>query len=113
MLAIRARRHRWPIHYDLVALAGRGGRRSCAMQIPPSPHFAPVALDAVFTTARAALPPGLRASEGLELEGAQTILGIPFAFAAPGAQRDVILLDGAPLTIDLAGATASYVLLVH
>jgi hypothetical protein len=80
---------------------------------PASDRFQPVRLDAAFNARRSELPASLRTPDGSAgLLGAQAIRGMPFAFgAADGA--NVLLLDREPVTVELAGACASYVLFVH
>ncbi len=83
------------------------------MTIPPSPHFTPVRLDDAFNARRTDLPEALRTPANMDPgHGSQAFLGIPFRLGEPGSP-DVILLDKAPVTIDLGGATASYIIFLH
>jgi hypothetical protein len=78
-----------------------------------SPHFTPVTLEGAFNARRSDLPERLRTPAGyIERYGEQTIRGIPFLFGgADGA--NVVMLDSDAVSIDLADATATYVLFVH
>src|SRR5205823_970963 len=62
---------------------------------------------------RAELPGPLRPPPAYAARfGAQSILGMPFVLG-PQDDLDVVLLDGAPVTLDLGDALATYVLFVH
>jgi len=83
------------------------------VRTPPSPHFKPVSLEGTFNARRDELPEGLRtppcAGDAL---GEQVVRGMPFAFGAAG-RPNVVLLDREPVTVELDGARATYVVLVH
>ena len=83
------------------------------LSLPVSPHFTTVALRNAFSERRAELPDALRTPASfVERHGMQIIRGMPFATGEAGGP-DVVLLDGTPVSIELNGATATYVLLVH
>jgi len=83
------------------------------MIAPASGHFRPVRLDAAFNARQSELPTALRTpGHAGEYLGMRTIRGMPFAFG-DGAGPDVVLLDRDPVTVQLGGATATYVLFVH
>jgi hypothetical protein len=78
-----------------------------------SPHFRPVSLEGAFNSRRAELPDRLRTPGAFaELYGEQTIRGIPFLFGEADS-TNVVLLDEAAVSVDLDGAKATYLLLVH
>jgi len=80
---------------------------------PASPHFTPIDLKSVFNRDRSTLPAELRPPKEMgDLTGAQVYRGIPFVLGAESGPN-VILLDDAPLSIDLGGAQASYLLFLH
>jgi hypothetical protein len=83
------------------------------LKTPPSPYFTPVALDQAFNVRRSDLPERLRTpGYFLELYGEQTIRGMPFLLGAADA-ANVVLLEHEPVSVDLGGAKATYVLFVH
>ena len=78
-----------------------------------SPHFTPLRLDAAFNVSRDALPERLRCPPRFRDRYAQQVVrGIPVLFGDAG-RPNVILLDRDEVVVDVGGATASYVLLVH
>jgi hypothetical protein len=83
------------------------------MKTPPSPHFSCVPLDAVFNSRRDELSEELRTPGAFsDFHGAQTVRGIPFALGSvEGA--NVVLLDSEPVSVDLGGAKANHVLVIH
>jgi hypothetical protein len=83
------------------------------MNIPPSPHFTPLSLADVFNCDRQTLSGDLRPPADANLiSGTQTYLGMPFACGGAN-EPNVILLDKAPVTVDLGGRTATYLLFLH
>ncbi len=83
------------------------------MAIPPSPHFSPLDLTALFNAERAALPEPLRLLPTTQFGfGPQSYLGIPFNLGLPG-QPNVLLLDSAEIGIDLPDTRATYLLFLH
>ena len=63
-------------------------------------------LDERFSHDRAGLDAALRPPAGDELFGERTLRGMPFSFGRR-ERPNVILLDGEPVAIPLAGARAS------
>lgn len=83
------------------------------MQTPASPHFTPLALDTIYNADRATLDDALRPPPDIAAAfGSQSYLGIPFLLG-PAAGNNVILLDQAPVTLNLDGLTATYLLFLH
>lgn len=83
------------------------------MKAPSSPHFDTVDLSAAYNRRRDGLAAELAPpSRFLGAHGAQVIRGIPFEFGA-GGEDDVAVLDDGPVTIDLGGRSATYVVFVH
>lgn len=83
------------------------------MDVPASPHFVPVSLDRSFNVRRSDLPEALRTpTRFIDAHGTQTIRGMPFAFGAAG-RPNVVLLDRAPIAIELDPADATYVVFAH
>jgi hypothetical protein len=83
------------------------------MNIPASDHFTPVSLSAVFNAHRAGLPAALRAPDsGLFGFGPQALLGLPFELGQPESPN-VILLDQAPVAVELNGLQATYLIFLH
>jgi len=83
------------------------------MTTPPNPHFSTVPLEASFNVQRSELPERLRMpADSADRYEQQTIRGIPFLFGGAHAPNVVLLEDDA-VSIDLSGATATYVLFVH
>lgn len=83
------------------------------MEDPVSPHFQTVDLGSFYNARRIDLPEALRAPSRFSANsGVKAIRGIPFLFG-DAATRDVVLLEDRPVTIDLGGIRASYVLFVH
>lgn len=83
------------------------------MNIPPSAHFTPVALDKFFNVNHARLDGFF--GEGDQLEsffGNQSLLGIPFELGE-AKENNAILLEKTPVEIPLGGVTATYVVFVH
>jgi len=79
----------------------------------PSPHFTSVSLPGAFNTRRADLPHELRTPGNFaDIEGEQTIRGMPFAFG-PAEGANVVLLEDEPVSVALGGAKATHVLFVH
>ena len=87
---------------------------SVAKAVPrQSPHFTTVSLEAAFNERRDGLPDRLACpSRYAELSGLQVIRGMPFLFGSDG-RPNVALLDRESVRIDLGGALATYVLVVH
>jgi hypothetical protein len=79
---------------------------------PPSPHFVPVSLERSFNARRRDLPDELRPPARDRFHGDRVVRGIPFVFG-PEDGSNVILLDRAAVTVDLAGAVARYLVVVH
>jgi hypothetical protein len=78
-----------------------------------SPHFTPVSLAGHFNAQRGALPVGLQCPPRFaERYGRQVIRGMPFLFGEAGL-ANVVLLDSDEVSVDLDGARASYLLVVH
>ena len=87
--------------------AGRGVR------IPPSPHFEPISLRAVYNVSRSDLAPELAPPDRFgACHGLEVIRGVPFDFGSAG-EPDVVLLDDSPVSIELHGRVASYLVFVH
>ena len=84
------------------------------MNCPPSPHFTPLDLSAVWNADRALLPNDLRTpAQYRETGGVQSVRGMPFAFGDPAAPANVILLDDAPVALNAANVHATYILFLH
>ncbi|NQU40894.1 MAG: hypothetical protein HQ523_13160 [Lentisphaerae bacterium] len=85
------------------------------MNTPASPHFTTVDLKAAFNCDRTELPTAME-SVGLIRKqfGPTQYRGIPFALGS-AAETNVILLESerGPITIDLEGAHASYLIFLH
>lgn len=78
-----------------------------------SPHFEPVGLKGAYNHRREELPAALRTPSSFAgRHGVQAIRGMPFDLGEAGGP-DVALLDGEDVSIELAGARASYVLVLH
>jgi hypothetical protein len=78
-----------------------------------SSHFLPVDLTGVVNARRRDLPEQLATPKPFgDRYGLQVIRGIPFDFGRQG-ELDVMLLDAAPLAVELDGRVASFVLVVH
>ncbi|MBX3013772.1 MAG: CehA/McbA family metallohydrolase [Caldilineaceae bacterium] len=88
------------------------------MQSPVSPLFTPLSLAGAFTVDHQTLTDGLRVPREVgQLTGHQGFAGIPFALGEPG-EKNVILLDKAEVSIDLAvaapdGLLAHYLIFLH
>ena len=83
------------------------------MTTPPSTHFSTVPLENSFNSQRSELPERLRTPAAFaDRYGQQTIRGIPFLFGGAHA-ANVVLLEEEPISIDIGGAKATYVLFVH
>jgi hypothetical protein len=83
------------------------------MRVPASPHFAPVALTQSFNAQRSDLPDGLRTPQGfIECFGRQVLRGMPFTFGGVN-EPNVIVLDRDAAKVELGGARAAFVILVH
>ena len=83
------------------------------VRIPPSPHFEPISLRAVYNVHRADLAPELAPPERFgTCYGLEVIRGMPFDFGAADAP-DVVLLDNSPVSIELHGRSASYLVFAH
>jgi len=83
------------------------------VRIPPSPHFEPINLRAVYNVHRADLAPELTPPERFgTCYGLEVIRGMPFDFGAADAP-DVVLLDNSPVSIELHGRSASYLVFAH
>ena len=78
-----------------------------------SPHFTPIDLRPAFNARRESLAGGLRAVNANDYGfGRQAFRGIPFELGAAG-EANVILLDGAEVSLALGGLTARYLIFVH
>lgn len=83
------------------------------MQIPASPHFTPIDLATHYNLDRSALDQPLRPPPDIAQRFGETaFLGIPFRLG-PANQRNVILLDQNPVTIDVGNVTATYLIFAH
>ncbi len=81
--------------------------------MPASPHFTTVSLQQAFNTQRETLSGGLRAVPAdLYGFGWQVLLGMPFELGQLG-QPNVVLLDRDPVSVDLHGLTATYLVFLH
>jgi hypothetical protein len=79
--------------------------------IPASPHFTPISL-ATYTNADRAALGSTFAPPTLFGYGAQTIQGMTFDLGQPGIPN-LILLDRQPITLELGGLRASYLIFLH
>lgn len=83
------------------------------MKTPASPHFTPISLETYFNTSRVSLGDALRPPPGIATaSGEQSFLGIPFALG-PVDGQNVILLDKTPVTVQLDGLRAAYLVFLH
>ncbi|MFT5366884.1 MAG: hypothetical protein ACI8V2_001834 [Candidatus Latescibacterota bacterium] len=83
------------------------------MNIPPSAHFTPVALDTYFNVDHAQLAGFFGEGDHLDdFLGNQSVLGLPFKLGEAN-ENNGILLDGDAVEIDLGGVTATYVVVLH
>jgi hypothetical protein len=83
------------------------------MIVPPSPHFTPINLAAVFNVKRATLNGSLSAISDENIGfGSQNFLGMPFQLGQPN-EHNVILLDKEPVEIALGGIQANYIIFLH
>jgi hypothetical protein len=83
------------------------------MQPSASPHFTPIDLAAAFNTRRADLPETLAPPDWLADRGAESVFrGISFRLGT-GQGDDAILLERDPVTLDLGGRLATYVVFLH
>ena len=81
------------------------------MNIPPSPHFTPLSQDALFNVDRQQLGE-LFAPPDVPGYGEQTLQGIPFNLGQP-QRNNVLLLADKPVTLDLDGLRATYLIFLH
>ena len=80
---------------------------------PVSPHFTTVDLSKFFNARRTELPEPMRVPTPLaERTGATAFNGIPFMLGEAEGPA-VILLDAEPVTVDLSGAHATYIVFLH
>ena len=83
------------------------------MPLIASPDFTAISLHEVFNARRVELPPELTCPAGmLERYGDQLMRGMTFSLGVSG-KADVVLLDAMPVTIDLKGMTATYIIFLH
>src|SRR5665647_1131810 len=69
-------------------------------------------MENAFNVDRERLAPGMHAPIDARFFGSQALLGMPFAFGSRGNLNGV-LLDREPVTIDLGGLFASYLVIAH
>ena len=80
---------------------------------PVSPHFTTLDLSQSFNARRAELPESLRVPTPLvDRTGPTAFSGIPFALGEADKPA-VILLDADPVSVDLEGAHATYIVFLH
>jgi hypothetical protein len=83
------------------------------MNIPPSAHFTPVALEQYFNADHAQQKDFFEERDRLDgFLGNQSILGLPFKLGDPN-ENNCVLLDADAVDIDLGGVTATYLLVLH
>ena len=91
----------------MPSAAGRGVR------VPPSPHFEPISLGAVYNVRRSDLASELAAPDRFgACHGLEVIRGVPFDFGSAD-RPDVVLLDDSSVSIELHDREASYLVFVH
>jgi hypothetical protein len=79
--------------------------------LPPSPHFTAISLADVANVLRSALDAAFESPVDLGY-GDQTIQGIPFDLGQAD-RANAILLAGEPVTLDLQGIQANYLVFLH
>ena len=83
------------------------------MQVPTSAHFTAIDLNGYFNCKRAELPKGLESAGSIDtMFDSSQFRGIPFSLG-PVEANNVILLDQEPVTVELQGAGATYLVFVH
>jgi hypothetical protein len=97
---------------DEIASIPRPWNRAADVNVPPTEHVTPVDLAHHYAVDRSSLPHFLRPAVHDELFGTRVLRGMLFSFGLVG-EPNAILLERDPVRIELGGARARYLLLVH